>query len=63
MIVMTLEFVKAHTGKDVRHYTAGQIADITDATVAQELISQGIAKQQQSGGSQTPEGSEPPKRA
>jgi hypothetical protein len=46
---MTLEFVKAHSSKDGRHYTAGQIAEITDATVAQDLIHQGIAKEQQSG--------------
>jgi hypothetical protein len=46
---MTLEFVKAHTSKDGRHYTVGQIADITDVTVAQDLIRQEIAKEQQSG--------------
>jgi hypothetical protein len=53
MIVMTLEFVKAHSSKDGRHYTAGQIADITDATVAADLIRQGIAKE-------SPAGSKPP---
>jgi hypothetical protein len=46
---MTLEFVKAHSSKDGRHYTAGQIADISDATAAQDLIRQGIAKEHKSG--------------
>lgn len=46
---MTLEFVKAHTGKDGRAYTVGQLADITDTTLAQELIRQGVAKERKSG--------------
>jgi hypothetical protein len=46
---MTLEFIKAHSTKDGRHYTAGQIVDITDAAVAQDLIRQGIAKEQKTG--------------
>jgi hypothetical protein len=55
---MTLEFVKAHSSKDGRHYTAGQIADISDATAAQDLIRQGIAKEHKSGGAPAPPESE-----
>jgi hypothetical protein len=46
---MTLEFLKAHTGKDGRAYTVGQIADIADANTAAELIRQGVAKQSPTG--------------
>jgi hypothetical protein len=61
---MTLEFLKAHSTKDGRHYTAGQIADITDAAVAQDLIRQGIAKEQQTGSkpAEPGKGQEPEKK-
>lgn len=53
---MTLEFLRAHTGKDGKRYIIGQLADIPDAD-AQELIRQGVAKQQQpkAGGESQPE--------
>jgi hypothetical protein len=56
---MTVEFLKAHTGKDGKSYTAGQLVDITDANLVGELIRQGIAKQRQEqrqGGADRPAG-------
>lgn len=52
---MTVEFVKAHTGKDGRTYAIGQIADVRDNDV-QDLIRQGVAKEHQ-----TDEPAKPPK--
>jgi hypothetical protein len=41
---MTIEFVKVHKTQDGRTFTVGQVTEI-DASVAQELIKQGIAKE------------------
>jgi hypothetical protein len=55
---MMLEFVKAHTGKDGRSYTVGQLVEIADTAEAQELIRQGVAKERKAGeGGEAPEGS------
>jgi hypothetical protein len=54
---MMLEFVKAHTGKDGRSYTVGQLVEIADTAEAQELIRQGVAKERKAAeGGETPEG-------
>ena len=53
---MTLEFIKAHTGKDGKNYAAGQLAEIADAAEAQDLIRQGIAKERKAGEGETGEG-------
>lgn len=47
---MTLEFVKAHTGKDGKNYLVGQTTDIQDPAEAQDLIRQGYAKETKSAG-------------
>jgi hypothetical protein len=50
---MKVEFVKAHTGKDGRNYTVGQAVDLSDQKEAQELIKQGIVREQRQGNEQT----------